>query len=70
MYHRPFLDQVQSPTRKLTLHQRLSVNADCGFELTISSVKAWRRMIVEEHPNQYPVERADSIPARLILPPQ
>ena len=37
----------------------MSVNVDRGFELTISCVKVWRRVIIEEHSNQDPIERTD-----------
>lgn len=49
----------QGPTRQLTLYDIESDEVDCRLELTISSVKVWRRMIVEKHSDQGPVERTD-----------
>jgi hypothetical protein len=59
MYHRPFLDQVQSPTRQLTLKDRRCPDIDGGFELAIAGVKVWRGVVVVEHTDQDPIKGAD-----------
>ena len=70
MYHRPFPDQVQSPARQLALDDGQGSDVDRDFELTVSGVKVWRRVIIEEHSDQDPIESADCRhPARPILSP-
>jgi hypothetical protein len=59
MYHPPFVDKVQSPTRQLTLHDRQGSDVDGGFELTVAGMEMGWWVIVEKHPNLDPVEGAD-----------
>lgn len=59
MYDRPVLDQAQSPARQLTLHDIETGEIDRRLVLTISGVKVWRRMVVEKHSNQDPLEDTD-----------
>jgi hypothetical protein len=39
MHHRPFPDQIQSPTWQLAFDYLQGADVNCGFELAISSVK-------------------------------
>jgi hypothetical protein len=46
MYFRSLLDQAQSPTRQFAMDHLRRADIDCSFELTVASVKVWRRMII------------------------
>jgi len=59
MHHRPLLDQAQSPARQLALADIESAEVDGRFELTVSGVEVWGRVIIEEHSDQDPIECAD-----------
>src|SRR5271155_3873243 len=59
MYHRPFPNKAQATARQLTLKDLKSAEVDRGLELTVSSVKVRRRMVIEKHSDQDSVERAD-----------
>src|ERR1039458_3089615 len=59
MYHRPFQDQVQCPARQLAFNDLQGADADRSFKVTISSVKVWRWVVIEEHSDQDPIGRAD-----------
>jgi hypothetical protein len=59
MYHRPFLDEVQSPVRQFAFDDLQGADVDGGLELAVSSVRVRRRVVIEKHPDQDPVERAD-----------
>src|ERR1019366_4844796 len=43
MYHRPFLDEVQSPVRQFAFDD---LHVDGGLELAVSSVKVRRRVVI------------------------
>src|ERR1022692_2614531 len=59
MYHRPFLGQVQSPAGQFTLDRFQRADVNRRLKLPISSVKVCRRVVIEEHPDQNPIERTD-----------
>lgn len=57
MYHRPCLDQFQSPTRQLTLEHRRCVDIDGCFEFSKPGMKVWRGMVVENTRIKIPARR-------------
>src|SRR6185369_11246649 len=44
-------DQIQCPARQLAIEYLQSADLNGGLELTISSVKVWRRVVIEKHPD-------------------
>jgi len=59
MYHRPFLGELQRPARQFAPDYRQGPDVNRRFILTVPGVKVWRRVVIEEHSNQNPVEGAD-----------
>ena len=59
MYHRPFLDQVQSPSWQVPFEDIQCSNVHGGLKFAVTGVKVWRRVIIEKHTDQDSVECAD-----------